>query len=171
MANQWWRMAKTPITLLVLVAMVALAWFWGSKAMTAPIGPRIVKPCVNQPINGGKLDSTQVTVHVFNGSRLRGKAADVSQQLKNAGFKVTKVGNAPAQSPKTKITGFAADAPEVKLVAGWFQNAELVGDGRIDHSVEVTIGADYNGMQKQAPMDFPVTTPTICLPVPPTVTE
>ncbi|GAB3705558.1 LytR C-terminal domain-containing protein [Mariniluteicoccus flavus] len=164
-------MLKTPVTLLLLLGLLLFAYNWGMDRVTAPLGPKYVKPCVPQAIQGGKLESGQVLVRVHNASKLRGKAADVAQQLKSAGFRVTKVGNAENPSQKTRVVGFSADTPEVALVAGWFVNAEKAGDQRADHSVEVIIGNDYNGMQKQAPVNVPVSTPTLCLPEPPTTIE
>ncbi|GAB3625072.1 hypothetical protein GCM10027418_31590 [Mariniluteicoccus endophyticus] len=165
-------MLKTPLTLLLVLGLLLFAYKWGMAKVTAPLGPKYVKPCVQTPINNGVLDSSQVVVRVHNGSKLRGKAGDVSQQLRSHGFKVTKVGNAEQRSPKTQVIGFSADAPEVQLVAGWFTKAEKVGDAtRADHAVEVLIGNDYDAMQKQAPTTIPVGQPTLCLPEPPTTLE
>lgn len=171
MASRYWRMAKTPLTLLLLLALLFFGYQWGMSKVTAPLPPKYVKPCIPTPINGGRLESTQVGVRVLNGSRLRGKAAEVAQQLRTAGFRVTRVGNAEKGSTKTKVIGFAPDAPEVKLVGRAFTNPELVGDQRADHSVEVLIGNDYQGMNREVPTFEPVTTPTLCLPEPPTSVE
>lgn len=171
MASRYWRMAKTPLTLLLLLALLFFGYKWGMSKVTAPLPPKYVKPCVPAAINGGRLESTQVSVRVLNGSRLRGKAAEVAQQLRTAGFKVTRVGNAEQGSPRTKITGYATDTPEVKLVARAFVNPEIVADHRADHSVEVTIGNDYQGMSREIPTWEGVTTPTVCLPEPPTAVE
>lgn len=171
MASRYWRMAKTPVTLLLLLVLLFVGYKWGMSKVTAPLPPKYVKPCVPTPINGGRLESTQVSVRVLNGSRLRGKAAEVAQQLRTAGFRVTRVGNAEQSSPRTKITGFAGDTPETKLVSRAFVNPELAGDQRADHSVEVIIGNDYQGMNRDIPTFEPVTPPTLCLPEPPTSVE
>lgn len=167
--ERFWRLAKTPIILLALVIILALAGKWGYEQVLAPV-PEKVEPCVEQRLENQTLNARSVTVRIRNASDFHGKASDVSQALKNKGFGVTGIGNADAKLEKTTIYGHAADDPEVKLVADNFKVKEIVGDGRIDHSVEVHIGADYpkdEGMNADAPNTIKTNSDTICLLPPP----
>lgn len=163
-----WRMAKTPVILLFLLLFVILAGRWGYNAMTAPLPPPYVPPCVERPVPDGKLKSEMVSVRVFNASNQRGKAAEVSQQLKRQGFNVVATGNAEQNQDKSVIIGQATDAPEVELVAKQFGELERIADGRHDRSVEVRIGSDYESMVADAPVEIEIEGDTICLPAPPT---
>lgn len=163
-----WRLAKTPLILLSLLGLVMLAGSWGWAAVTAPLPPPYVKPCVEQPVPDGKLKSEMISVRVLNASNKRGKAAEVSQQLKRQGFKVTRVGNADENQETSVVVGGSADAPEVALVAAQFRGFETSGDGRKDRTVEVLIGQNYEAMIGDAPTELQIDSPTICLPVPPT---
>lgn len=130
----------------------------------SPRPSRASDGCVEQPIIDGKLRSDQVSVRVLNGSSRRGKAAEVSQQLKRQGFRVTRVGNAEDSVPETKVIGFSADSPEVVLVQSHFVGAKKAGGGTTDHIVVVVIGEDYQEMVSEAPNKLDVNTGTICLP-------
>lgn len=163
-----WPAAKTPIILLALLALIFFAARWGYAALTEPPPPPYVEPCVDQPAPDSLVHSKMVTVRVLNASNKRGKAAEVSQQLKRQGFNVTRVGNANANQEKSMIVGFAADSPEVELVSHQFKGFETVGDGRVDHSVEVLIGQDYDAMIGDAPVELKIDGTTVCLPKPPT---
>ncbi|WP_432558782.1 LytR C-terminal domain-containing protein [Granulicoccus sp. GXG6511] len=163
-----WRIAKTPVILLSLLALVAVAWFWGYRAVTAPLPPPYVAPCVEQPVPDGKLKSEMISVRVLNASNKRGKAAEVSQQLKRQGFKVTRVGNADENQAKSVVIGGSADSPEVELVAAQFSGFETEGDNRKDRSVEVRIGQNYESMIGDAPTELQIDGTTICLPQAPT---
>lgn len=162
-----WRVAKTPVILLALLLFITLAGFWGYSAMTAPLPPPYVAPCVDRSVPGGTLKSDMVSVRVLNASNKRGKAAEVSQQLKRQGFVVTRVANADQNQSKSAVIGAAVDAPEVELVAAQFPGYEKVADGRRDRSVEVRIGRDYEAMIGDAPTESQIGTESICLPVPP----
>lgn len=161
-----WHLAKTPIILLAMLVLIFLAGRWGYAAMTAPLPPPYVEPCVDQPAPGGVVKSKMVTVRVLNASNKRGKAAEVSQQLKRQGFTVTRVGNAEENQENSEIIGFAADSPEVELVSQQFKGFDKVTDGRRDHSVEVRIGQDYEAMVGEAPVEIAIDGETVCLPKP-----
>jgi hypothetical protein len=163
-----WHVAKTPIILVALLALIFIAGRWGYAAMTAPLPPPYVEPCIDQPVPDGVLKSEMVTVKVFNASNKRGKATEVSQQLKLQGFQVSSVGNADQNQENSVIIGFATDSPEVELVHQQFQNFERIADGRPDHSVEVRIGQNYQAMVGDAPTEVKINSQTICLPQPQT---
>ncbi len=155
-----WRIAKTPVILLSLLLLVMLSGWWGYNAMTAP--------CVERPLPDGVLKSEMVQVRVHNASTKRGKAAEVSQQLKRQGFTVRGVGNADENQEKSVIKGYAKNAPEVELVLQQFNGFEVEADGRRDRSVEVIIGQNYDSMIAEAPRELQTGAQTVCLPASPT---
>ncbi|HHV22011.1 MAG TPA: LytR C-terminal domain-containing protein [Propionibacterium sp.] len=160
-----WRAAKTPVILLALLILVGVAGSWGYAAMTAPLPPPYVAPCVERPLPDGKLTSQMINVRVLNASNKRGKAAEVSQQLKRQGFNVTRVGNADQNQQKSVVIGESPDSPLVQLVAEQFQGFETQGDDRKDGTVEVLIGQDYESMIGDAPTELQLDVDRICLPV------
>lgn len=165
-----WRVIQTPVVLLALLGFLLLGGKWGWDRVTEPV-PKYYDPCVETPIQGGQLQSSQIIVQVLNGSNQRGKAADVSQQLKSMGFKSGVGGNTEEKYAETTITGFSVDSPEVQLVAQHFTNAKVVGNGRQDHGVEVVIGENYESMVADAPSSMEYSAPTICLPNMPETAE
>lgn len=168
------RMLKTPVTLLMLLALVAFAGNWGLKAATAPIPPRPPDPCVALQV-GPHLTPDKVTVHVLNGTETNGLAKRFGSILRADGFvRVTRMANAPTNDvAKTQIVGFAVDSPEVVLVKKAFKDPiEVVADGRIDHSVDVVIGKEFSGWADKPDLKVPVPSGTVCLPaLKTTVTE
>lgn len=158
------RAIKTPVTLLLLLALVYLGARWGWDAARAPIPPRPPKPCVVKEI-GPELKPEHVYVAVYNGSETNGLAKRVGSILSADGFKVFKRVNAERHDyPNSVVVGHSEDSPEVKLVRLAFQGIEFRADGRIDHTVDVIIGA-----QQPTPAESPKLTVALpekkaCLP-------
>lgn len=163
--RRYLRIAATPITLLLLLALVGVAFFFGWKGLTAPMPGDVVPPCV--PTDVGKtLTTKSVSVNVINGGYTRGLAGDVGKQLTAKGFNVTDVGNTEDRVKQTVIVGVAKDSPEVKLVAAFFPKSAIQEDAtKVDHSVTVKVGTTYGGFNAKAPTSLPVTGP-VCLPAP-----
>ncbi|EFS89906.1 hypothetical protein HMPREF9606_01035 [Cutibacterium acnes HL036PA3] len=131
------RMAGTPLTLLALVLLIAVAIRAGWKAVSAPIPPPPLIPCVDQDVNG-ELTTQDITVSVYNSGHTRGLAGSVSKQLTNVGFVIDSVSNRQPSVKKVTIIGQDAKNPEVGLVAGYFPGAVVKSDPkRVDHEVEV----------------------------------
>lgn len=163
-ASRVWRMVKSPLIMLSLLALLVFATWWGMKELRRPIPPPPAIPCVDTAIADGQLQAQQVSIRVLNGSDLRGKAGEIQQALRAKGFNVVGTGNTPEDAPKTQVIGFSPDAPEVNLVAQHVVDAERVGNNRPDHMVVIIIGADYNGLVPDAPTSIEVDTPSVCLP-------
>lgn len=159
------RLFGTPITLLVLIGILIFGARWGYKNVVAPAPPPPLVPCTNQNV-GKALKVSQVTVKVYNGGTKAGLASTVAAQLRAVGFNVSKTGNTEVEVNQTQIIGADADNPEVKLVAGFFKGAQVKGDGRVDHSVEVLVGNKVTGFNRSAPTSIQVDNPTVCLPAP-----
>lgn len=158
------RAIRTPLTLLVLLAILCYGAWWGWEKVIAPAPAAQPEPCVETEVDKGTLKSSQVTVNVLNGGRKRGLAGEVGEQLIGKKFKVDQVGNTERAVETTIIIGAGAENPEVKLVKGFFKGAEVETDDRSDHSVDVLVGNKYGGFQKKAKTSIPVKTETVCLP-------
>ncbi|MGO4957694.1 LytR C-terminal domain-containing protein [Luteococcus sp. Sow4_B9] len=159
------RLLGTPITLLVLLAVLILGARWGYRNVVAPAPPPPLVPCVEQSV-GKALSTKQVTVKVYNGGSKGGLAGKVGAQLKAVGFQVAKTGNTEVEVNHTQIIGADVNNPEVKLVAGFFKDAKVKADGRADHTVEVLVGNPVTGFQPKAPRSIDIDGPTVCLPEP-----
>jgi len=152
---------RTGLLLLLMVGFLAAAGWYGLKALIAPIVPAPL--CTPQTVTG-TLTSDQVTVNVYNGGTTRGLAASLQTKLKGVGFNVPTAANAPDPVTETTIIGATADAPEVKLVAGFFPDSVTKGDGRADHTVDVMVGDTFGKFDNKAPKQVDIQTAVVCSP-------
>jgi hypothetical protein len=159
------RTLSTPITLIVLLGLLAAGAIWGYKAVTAKVPVTPPPPCVTLPMTD--LLTSSVTVNVYNGGTTRGLASSVSEALKQGGFLIGKVDNTDERTYGATIVGAAADNPEVQLAAAWFVNPQIRADDRPDHSVDVLLGADFvqaTGMIIPGPASVALPSGEVCLP-------
>ena len=157
------RALKTPVTMLLLVALVGFAAKWGLDAVRAPLPPRPPEPCVVTSI-GPKFTPEHAVVRVLNATEENGVARRVATTLRADQFRVIKIANADTLQDKTTIVGFSADSPEVVLVTGFFKKAEVVPDQRVDHTVDIIIGKDYNGLRDKPKLSVALPDESACLP-------
>ncbi|MDR2974008.1 MAG: LytR C-terminal domain-containing protein [Propionibacteriaceae bacterium] len=164
-AKQVRHMLSTPITLVILLALLVAGAVWGFKAVTAKVPAPQPANCVTQPMT--QLTTGSVTVNVYNGGNIRGRAAAVAEKLASGGFIIGKTDNTEERVLTVIVTGAATDSPEVQLVAAWFNTPEVKADARPDHSVDVLIGDDYNpdnGMAATPPAALEIPSGEVCLP-------
>lgn len=166
MIGRIFRLVRTPITLLVLLAALVYAAYWGYTKVIAPVPVPPPTPCVQQKLPKGQLSTKQVYVKVFNGGNSRGLAANVGRSLRDKGFKVTGATNTIEKINVTVIVGSAERDPEVLLTKSFFKNATVRADGRADHSVDVLVGNKYAGFNKKAKTSIAVEARSLCLPSP-----
>jgi len=162
-----WRKWVSPIVLIIVLAALALAGWWGYKALTNPLATPKEPACVTQTV-GEALTTKQVTVNVYNGGATTGLAKSVSTKLATTGFKIGAVANAKngQKVTKTTIVGATSTDPEVKLVAGFFPGAVVQGDGRKDHSVDVVLPTGASTISSTAPTQIGAPGGVVCLPTP-----
>jgi hypothetical protein len=159
------RIVRVPITLLVLLGILAYGWWWGYSNVLKPIPSAPAAPCVPQPVKKGQLRSGQVTVSVFNGGNRRGLAGDVGRSLREKGFKVQRATNTAEKIQQTVIVGANAKNPEVLMVKAFFKKATVrVDKNKTDRSVDVLVGDKYGGFNKKAKTSIAVKAKTVCLP-------
>jgi len=159
-----WHKWGSPIALLVVLAALVYAGWWGYKALTNPVSGK-QPACVNQTV-GEALTSAQVTVRVYNGGTSPGLAKTVSASLSDKGFKIGYTGNTDEKVTATTIIGTTSTDPEVKLVAGFFPGATVQGDNRTDHSVDVLLTTGPNPFTLGAPTQIGAPGGVVCLPEP-----
>lgn len=164
--NQIVRAVKTPVTLVLLAALVYFAATWGWDAVRKPIPPRPPEPCVVQQI-GPELTPDHVYVKVFNGSKTNGLSKRLGAVLSADGFKVLKRVNADRDDyVRSVVIGHSQDSPEVTLVLRALTNVDFKADARIDHSVDVIIGSEQPGAAEKADLKVPLPSGSACLPKP-----
>lgn len=159
------RALRTPVTLLVLLAVLGYAAWWGYERVTEPIPPPPPVPCETQGIEDDALQAEQVSVRVYNGGDERGLAGDVAQSLRAAGFLVRTVDNTEEEITTTVIVVQDKDNPEAELIAGFFEDAEIREDpSRINRMVDVLVGNEYGDFNTEAKTSIGLEDSTICLP-------
>ncbi len=166
-ARQVARALKTPVTLLILVAVVYLAARWGWDEARKPIPPRPMAPCVVKQV-GPTLLPEHVYVNVYNGSKTNGLARRLAQILSADGFKVYKRVNADNPDHAiSEVVGRAEDAPEVQVVRQAFQDIAFRADGRNDGFVDVIIGEAQPVLLENPQFGVALPEGTACLADPP----
>jgi hypothetical protein len=158
------RVARTPVTLLILFGMLLYGAWWGYHNIIKPIPPLPPTPCVEQSVPGGQLKTNQVVVKVYNGGDRKGLAADVGRSLRSEGFRVILTTNTVEKIQKTVIVGAAENNPEVLFVKSFFNESVVRSDKRADHTVDVLVGNKYGGFNNNAKTTYRVDTTTLCLP-------
>ncbi|HEY3511985.1 MULTISPECIES: LytR C-terminal domain-containing protein [Kribbella] len=157
---------RTPITMVILLGILAGGGWWGWKSlMSSSADPT----CTEQKLTNNRLLPKQVVLNVYNGGARAGSAGRVADVLKKRGFNIDKIANEP-KGDKTQVValrGASATAPEMLLVAGQLnQKAEMIGDGRTDHTVDLVIGAGFGSVKlKGIPSVAVKAGTTVCLPV------
>lgn len=164
MIGRIFRLVRTPITLIILLAALVYAAYWGYTNVIAPVPPPPPTPCVEQPLPKRQLSTKQVYVKVYNGGNSRGLAANVGRALRGSGFKVTATANTIEKIGSTVIVGAGEKDPEVLLAKSFFKGATVRTDGRPDHSVDVLVGNKYAGYNKGAKKSIAVKADSLCLP-------
>lgn len=156
-----WRRFATPVTLLVLLGVLAAGLWWGWHRLTAPLKSSSPAPCITQ--SASVLTASEVTVQVFNGGTAVGRAAQITGQLAGKGFVTQNPSNATGQVPKTTIVGASATDPAVLLVAGFFVDTQIQADGRTNGTVDVLVGDSFAGFNDTAPTQVGVPGGSVCI--------
>ena len=164
MIGRIFRVARTPVTLLILFGMLLYGAWWGYNNIIKPIPPLPPEPCVDQVVEKGQLKSAQVVVRVYNGGDRKGLAADVGRSLRGKGFRVVLTTNTVEKIQKTVIVGADGNNPEVLFVKSFFKEAIVRSDKRVDNTVDVLVGNKYGGFNKGARTTYQVDARTLCLP-------
>lgn len=102
----------------LLIVVIALLVRWSASPDAGPLlggGPRRIVP-----------EGTRVRVEVLNATTTRGLARRATQHLRDRGFDVVAMGNAPERRDSTLVLDRAGNAEYAKMVA------EALGGARIE---------------------------------------
>jgi hypothetical protein len=157
---------RTPVTMVILLAILAGGGWWGWKSL---INSSAAPTCTEQKLTNNRLVPKQVVLNVYNGGARAGSAGRVADALKKRGFNINRISNEPKgdKVDVVSLRGAAANDPEVLLIAGQLnQKAQLVADGRTDHTVDLVIGAGFGSVKLKGIPSVQVPAGTsVCLPV------
>ncbi|MGP3999551.1 LytR C-terminal domain-containing protein [Streptomyces sp. 8N706] len=101
----------------------------------------------------------EITVNVYNATARSGLAKQTADELKKRGFKVGKVGNAPAAyDKKVKGTGILLGAPDVadgrmKVLGTQLGGASTQADQRKGEDVDLIIGDRFEALAEKKDAD------------------
>ncbi len=156
------RVVKTPITLLVLLAILGYGAWWGYNTYNIPL-TKAADTCVMTDV-GTELTPDRVTVRTYNASLIPRLAKDARTYLLAWHFQVPDYNNSDRRLTGIVVVGNSADDPEVKLVQQFFPGSTAEGDGRTSHVVDVVLGAKFEQLNEPK-TSVPVKGP-LCLPSP-----
>lgn len=144
------RHKTTAITLLVLIGILAGAFYYASSYWTQ--GPAKAAPapsCTSAADPSGQIYPSQVTVNVYNATSRAGLAASTGKLVRDRGFIVGTVANDPARKAvagTAEVRFGPVGARAATLVQGLVEGAVLVPDTRADSSVDLVIGAAFKSL-------------------------
>jgi len=156
------RVVKTPITLIVLLAILGYGAWWGYNAWNVPL-IKASDVCVMTDV-GAELTPDKVTVRTYNAGTVPRVAKDARGYLLSWHFRVTDYNNSERRLTNIVVVGNSADDPEVKLVQQFFPGSIAEGDGRTSHVVDVLLGVKFEQLTEPK-TTYPVKGP-LCLPTP-----
>ncbi|MEV0276601.1 LytR C-terminal domain-containing protein [Streptomyces sp. NPDC050610] len=100
-----------------------------------------------------------ITVNVLNATPRGGLAKSTADELKSRGFKVGKVGNAPAEyDKKVKSSGLLLGAPaaadgSLKVLGTQLAGAQVKSDARKGADVDLIIGSEFKSLTAKKDAD------------------
>lgn len=152
--------------MVILLGILVGGGWWGWNSL---VNSSAEPTCTEQKLTNNRLVPKQVVLNVYNGGARAGSAGRVAEALEKRGFNIDRIANEPKgdKVDVVVIRGAATNAPEVLLVAGQLnQKAQLIADGRTDHTVDLVIGAGFGSVKlKGAPSVAVPPGTTVCLPV------
>lgn len=118
---------------------------WAKKdflVAPTPTITRIPAPC--PPVGALPVAANQITVNVYNGAGITGLAGTTAATLTERGFVVATTANAISSYTGTARISFGyAGVAQAYTIAAQIDDAELLIDGRVDASVDVTLGEAF----------------------------
>ena len=152
------RHLLTAVTLLVLVALVALGGYYGYRAVFSPIEDDVTATpggCEGGLAKGETVRTRDVTVTVLNAGSRNGLAGEVQERLVRRGFLAGTTDNAPDGTAVRVVRVLAPSRkdPAARLVAVQFGRRTAVERSRDDlgPGVDVMVGDRFRGLAPEAP--------------------
>lgn len=94
-----------------------------------------------------ELTPAQIRVSVLNGTGSSGKAAEVAEELRAAGFQVVTTGNAPSPAERTKISYPQGLRAHASVLSGRVPGGGTEAGGSLPGVLTLTIGDDFRGLR------------------------
>lgn len=155
---------KTPLTLLLLIGVLAGAAYYGWQTIISPAtegdGTSTTSRShgctdVQRYKKGDKVMASQTLVNVYNAGGISGLAGETLAIMRNRGFRLGVSDNAPTGVSATNVTVLATDlrAPQVRLVANQFKGKVVYGKtkGRsVGTGISVVVGDRFVGINQKA---------------------
>lgn len=165
--------ARSMLTLLVLVVLLALGLQVGWSQLTTPLGSPDLSneeppACTDRVVEAGsKVGKGDVTVSVYNGGTRAGLAGRTLTQMANRGFGIGESGNAQVRVPRVQVWA-EEPSPAVYLVRSHLgktaKQVRVVRREGLGPGVTVVVGDDWDGLQKGR-RQVPVTKDVeVCIP-------
>lgn len=159
------RLIATPVILLALLGVLIWGSFWGWRELTAPFPTPSPTPCVTRPLE--TLKPKNIRVNVMNGGFTTGLATREANRLKEAGFQVLKTTNTEESIRGTVIRGNKSQNPEMlAMTASYFKDATIEDDGRVNGTIDVLLGTDFQGEGAKPKKKMKVESGEVCVPAP-----
>jgi hypothetical protein len=148
------RRRRWPRALLALVVIGALGvggWYAYDRWIDDDGGRDLVAtPCVTPTHPPAPAAAEDVTLWVLNGTKRVGLAHDVAKALRDRGFRVTKVANAPSRADKT-VVGFASgDQAAALTVAEQLPDPAAAMTGGTAKQLTLVLGPDFRRLATPA---------------------
>ena len=161
--------ARTAITMVVLLVVLAAGAAWGFNAAFAPFPGKVQSPlCVPRTVaKGARVFPADVTVSVYNAGTREGLAGRVMQELTDAGFRAGVDANAKPGTKVAKAQIWARDPrnPAVVLVAGRLgPHTRVVRKAALGPGVNVVVGDEFRKVVKGHRAVVAAKDATICSP-------
>jgi predicted RecA/RadA family phage recombinase len=166
------RAARTAVTILVLLGLLAAALAWGWSATTSPFpeSAEAAACTVTEIAEGEQVYPDQVLVSVLNAGTRDGLASRTMQLLVDQGFVQGDRDNAPTDSgvETAEVWTDDPDSPAVRLVASWLGKGIEVRDQDTTVSgVVVVVGDGFADLAEGRKKVKAKAATSICVPPPP----
>ncbi len=164
---------RTPITLLVLLALLVTAGLYAIRQLRAPTPVSAVTATTCTPVPvvspraGQRVKAAAITVNVYNAGSISGLAEQTAAALKARGFVIGTVGNDPEGSKYPGyllVRGAARDLPSVRLVLQQEKGSVFMQVKRSDDSVDAVLGARFRTLQKDGARSIPLVRTQVTFP-------
>ena len=163
--------ARTPVTLLVLLAFVVGAGWYGWEQFNEPYDDLFgdSSGCVDESLaKGTRLKARQVTVNVYNAGNRDNLAGQTMQRLQRRGFRSGTAENAPTRISVDRVAIYDSEprSAEVTLVRRQFTGpVRVLRKPDIAEGVDVVVGSGFRGIERGAKTALQLSSAEdVCLP-------
>jgi hypothetical protein len=172
------RHITTLVTLVVLVAILAVGVLVGVKTLFAPIpgteaatSPSPSATCSPRNIRKGqRIRATQVQVSVFNAGTRSGLADSTMARLRARGFTAGSVGNAPTDASVKRVRVLTTDKADMaaRLVARQFgrRTKVVLTTTDLGPGIDVLVGDGFDKLAKARRVIVARQSSSVCVPLP-----